>query len=470
MRSRLYDAVKNKKQVEKIETQIIQSDDVMYGGQEDDDEPETEGKDDEWGDNWGDNEDDKDPTNGSPKNTVEEPEEEEDETSAWDVEDSTPADDQPDQPDDGEEEAENWGWGDEENEGDAVQQKPLLPTKESAKTTTQSKKSPKKTQPIRKEITLRETYTVTLIPDVILDLLSQILDDASLLKSPSFHMPIISAAAPGLSSIPTLLLALFRATCPTYYTNDPAGPMLIYNDSQHLITSLQSFLSSIPPTHPLASRIRLDADIEQLGAFARRAYGREMDAQRTILSDILSSTSGFVNCTAPLNAAQYDATVSDAAKRVRDVDTVWKGVLSDSARLQSLGSLVGTLVRQMVSDILERADDPVGISEEQSKMLKKFCDRIAALADLFNESGPEGDTRSLVHVYTQGWLRFVYLGEILEASLADIRYLWTEGELALEFEADEVIELIQALFAESGFRKDAIREIRRTDGARTAPR
>jgi centromere/kinetochore protein ZW10 len=116
----------------------------------------------------------------------------------------------------------------------------------------------------------------------------------------------------------------------------------------------------------------------------------------------------------------------------------------------------------MVADVLERADDAVGISEEQSKALKGYCDGIAELADLFNEVGEDGSVRSLVHVYTQDWLRFVYLGEILEASLADIRYLWTEGELTLEFEASEVVDLIQALFADSVHRKEAIREIRAT--------
>ena len=201
-----------------------------------------------------------------------------------------------------------------------------------------------------------------------------------------------------------------------------------------------------------------------LAQFSRLAYGREMDSQRTILSDILSSTSGFVNCTAPLNAKQYAVTVQDAVNRVKDVNSTWKGILSDSARLQSLGSLVGTLAKQMISDILERADDPVGISEEQSKTLKEFCDKIADLADLFDEDDAQSPEKkkSLVHVYTPDWFRFRYLGEVLEASLADIRYLWTEGELNLEYSLDEVVDLIQALFADSSHRRDAIRDIKRT--------
>lgn len=451
IRSRCYKAVKSKKLVEKIETQIVDSDDVMYGEQNADHHGDDKGEqDDDWGENWGDNEEIADEVKEKP--TQEDPEDEVD-SSAWDLEESEEPESKAEAHNDDGDEGDAWDeWG-EEPETTIQPPSPIRPMKKP--------KVLPKSKPSKKEITLRETYAVTSVPDAMLDILTQILNDASTLKSPSFDIPTISAAAPGLSTIPTLLLALFRATASTYYTADPAGQMLIYNDTLHLATTLQTFTASIPPENPLASRIRLDADIEQLSHFGRRAYGKEMESQRTILSDILSSASGFVNCTAPLNAKQYAAIVQDAVNRVRDVDKIWNGILSNSARLQSLGSLVGTLTKQMIADILERADDTVGISDEQSKILKSYCEKIVKLADLFTEHGQGGEGHTLVHVYTPDWLRFIYLGEILEASLADIRYLWTEGELALEFEANEVIDLIQALFADSVHRRDAIREIRR---------
>ena len=64
-------------------------------------------------------------------------------------------------------------------------------------------------------------------------------------------------------------------------------------------------------------------------------------------------------------------------------------------------------------------------------------------------------------VYVYNWLRFQYLANILESSLVDIKYLWTEGELSLEFTVDEVVDLIKALFADSHHRRSAISEIRR---------
>lgn len=64
-------------------------------------------------------------------------------------------------------------------------------------------------------------------------------------------------------------------------------------------------------------------------------------------------------------------------------------------------------------------------------------------------------------VYVRNWLKFQYLVNILESSLADIKFLWVEGELRLEFSPDEVVDLIEALFAESDYRRKAIAEIRR---------
>lgn len=73
----------------------------------------------------------------------------------------------------------------------------------------------------------------------------------------------------------------------------------------------------------------------------------------------------------------------------------------------------------------------------------------------------EAERVPITAVYVRNWLKFQYLINILESSLADIKFLWTEGELRLEFSADEVVDLIEALFAESDYRRKAIADIRR---------
>jgi centromere/kinetochore protein ZW10 len=444
LRTVSYNAVRQRKIVEKVETQLVSSDDVMYGSPPEEDHPEDEHNEeatDDWNAEWGD--------------------EEEDHPSKAET---SPQHNKREQKDGQREEQESWDdWGDEDEEQEEKGPSPAKPPKPDAKTAGKEKPAapPKPVPP--KEITLREPYTVTHIPDALLALVSRVLADAALLSAPTFPVPALAAAVPALATVPTLLLAMHRATASAFYANEAPSPdVLMYNDAVYLAATLPGLISAeAPDGHPLHRRLRtLDADVDQLDRFARRAYGREMAAQRTVALDALAGAAGFVNCTLPLNARHYAQCVRDACARAREVGASWRGALPESARLQALGGLVAALAAQVVADVLERADEPTGISAEQSAMLKRFCDDVAALADLFAD--PADPARSLVHVYAPGWLRFVYLGEMLEASLADIRYLWTEGELSLEFRAEEVVELVQALFADSAHRKEAIREIKRT--------
>ena len=105
------------------------------------------------------------------------------------------------------------------------------------------------------------------------------------------------------------------------------------------------------------------------------------------------------------------------------------------------------------------------ISEPESQRLTTFCNQVIALEDLFlPESGAEegkGEQIPRTAVYTPHWLKFQYLANILESSLVDIKYLWAEAELSLEFGKEELVDLIQALFADTEHRRRAIGEIRR---------
>ncbi|KAL1616127.1 ribosome biogenesis protein ytm1 [Diplodia seriata] len=243
----------------------------------------------------------------------------------------------------------------------------------------------------------------------------------------------------------------------------PTGNMLAYNDSTRLVNEVRDFLvqqartdesSDLPQSSKPSSRLRLDADLKAIESFSKRAYGKEMESQRTILRDLLDGAQGFSNCTTAPFAAECDNAVSMTADRIRDVAKQWTGVLSHSALLQSLGSLLATVLNKMIVDIEDMSD----ISEEESKRLRDFCNRVCEVSDLFKQPGQQGD---MTGIYTPNWFKFQYLSEILESSLADIKYLWTEGELKLEFEADEVVDLIEALFADSDYRRRAIADIRR---------
>lgn len=255
---------------------------------------------------------------------------------------------------------------------------------------------------------------------------------------------------------------MYRASAPPCYSLNPSGNMYLYNDSLWLAERLEHHSRDHPN-----SGSNSQSDIAALSAFGKRAYGREMESQRTILSDLLDGAQGFSSCTVAPFAQECDLAISSTVDRLREVFGQWQPVLSHSALLQSLGSLLSTVVNKIIVDVEDISD----ISEPESQRLTAFCNRMASLEDLFlprrlgQPREKEQASVPLTAVYTPGWLKFQYLVNILESSLVDIKFLWEEGEMGLEFEVEELVDLIEALFADSEYRRRAIGDIRRVSGS-----
>ena len=275
----------------------------------------------------------------------------------------------------------------------------------------------------------------------------------------------ISSAASGLLSLPSLLLSMYRASAPNFYAANSSGNMFLYNDSLYLAEQLRLFVNHHESRSSSNgnSRLNLNDDIAALVLFGKRAYGKAMETERTILADQLEGAQGFANCTVPPFKEQCDGAVSFVVDYLRRLHEQWKPVLSNSALHQSIGSLLSTVTNKIIVAIEDMSD----IEETESQQLTAYCNRIAALDDLFlPEKSAVADSENggpipLTAVYTPGWLKLQYLSNILESSLVDINYMWRESELSLEFEPREVIDLIEALFADSDYRRKAINEIMR---------
>ena len=298
------------------------------------------------------------------------------------------------------------------------------------------------------ELVLTEQYAVTDIPDHLIEVISKDIQDAFSLQEHEHPGLSDIPAASGLLALPTLALAMFRATASTHYSSNPnLGNMNLYNDASYLADKLRGMNAAADSSADCASMLK----------FARGAYAREMDTQRTILNDLLDGAQGFSNCTQFPYSQEIENAVTATIDRLRTVYTSWQPILSTSALLQATGALLSTTISKLVVDILELED----ISEAQSHRLASFTTQFTTLEDLFLATPPDGsEAVPMTAVYVNNWLKLQYLAQILDSSLVDIRYLWTEGELGLEFEAEEVVDLVKALFAESGHRRAAIQAIR----------
>ncbi|EAT88675.1 hypothetical protein SNOG_03470 [Parastagonospora nodorum SN15] len=452
--------VQDKKAVERVETQVVSKGDALHAGNDE--------QEDDWGADW----DEEEPTGEKEDVTAEVPEEED--MSAWGEElDDTTEDSQPPAAEEAakpsvDEDTDDWGadWDDGE---DGKQTGPSQTPVKTTQTPKVNGKSAAQKPATEQEVTLRETYTVTAMPDSIMEIILQVITDVETLNSPDLVKSAIAPASGGLYMIPSLLLAMYRATAAMYYSKDIAGNMLIYNDCQRLSDRLRILLreqaekdeTSTLPQHLRPSvrlKPKLEADIKTIDGFGKRAYGREMEAQRQIIRDHLEDAQGFQGCTNVPFATVCDDAIATTIDRISDVKRQWQNVLSHSAMLQSLGSLVSTALTKFINDVEDMAD----IAEDESKKLHSYCVSLATLAQHFQSTDDNGDVRDMAGIYTPNWFKFQYLGEILDSSLADIRYFWTDGELKLEMEGEEVVGLIEALFAPSDHRRRAIAEIRRT--------
>lgn len=246
---------------------------------------------------------------------------------------------------------------------------------------------------------------------------------------------------------------MFKATASSFYTLKlNSGQMYLYNDSLYLADQIRTIVEE-------KQLSRLASDIDALEKFGKFSYSKEMQTQRTIITDLLDGAQGFSQCSEQPFLGECENAVSATVDRIRDVYKEWQPILSHSALLQSIGSLLSTVINKIIIDIEDMGD----ISEPQSQRLVSFCTHVSKLEDLFTPEPTAGvESVPMTAVYVRGWLKFQYLVNILESSLADIRFLWQEGELRLEFSPDEVVDLIKALFAESDYRRKAIAEIRRT--------
>jgi protein transport protein DSL1/ZW10 len=247
---------------------------------------------------------------------------------------------------------------------------------------------------------------------------------------------------------------MFKATAPSFYSlKMNAGLMYLYNDSLYLAERLHEIMNK----HLLD---KLMPDIEGLKKFGKFSYSKEMQTQRIILTDLLDGSQGFAHCSEQPYRDACENAVNATVDRIRKVYQEWQSILSRSALHQAIGSLLSTVISKVIIDIEDLGD----ISEPESQQLVSFGNRLSSLENLFMpESGDTGSV-SMAAVYVRNWLKFQYLINILESSLADIKFLWVEGELQLEFTTEEVIDLVGALFAESEHRRRAIAEIRRASG------
>ncbi|XXG99875.1 hypothetical protein Hte_006216 [Hypoxylon texense] len=460
VRIKLSQGLGKSKEVERVETQTVsrsEGKELAANG------VTSPNDDDDWGAAWDDGE-----GNGKDDISTKPESNEDDGTDAWGWGDDDATDEQPQapagqpsaEPPAEEDPTEAWGWGEE----DATEATPeVVAQKAIPSSKTQSR-----------EVTLKETYNISSMPEPVLSLVSAVLEDAASLigqvraiylllsrlaneTNRSDGNPMAVAAA-GLFSLPTLILAMFRAVSPYYYALNAGGNMFLYNDAIYLAERLSDVSKEWKTREDLTPRaiamLRLDNDIKALQSFAARAYSSEMSTQRTVLRDLMGGSQNLLQQDG-LDASDLEAQVDNATSHVRAMAATWSTILSKSAWSQAVGSLVDTIASKLVADVMDLA----GIGQDEAFNIASLIARITELDDLFLPPDAAKDDIPATAEYASSWLRLKYLSEVLQSNLQDVRYLWMESELSLYFTVDEVVELIGLSFVDNARTREVVKEI-----------
>ncbi|KAK6334062.1 hypothetical protein TWF696_002564 [Orbilia brochopaga] len=422
--------------------------------------------DDHWDTNWDveidedgpDKKSDVAPASKKPQQETQDAMDEDEDVSGWGLDDDIDLDDETDtgntaakadvhttESNEGADDNMDWGWGDEDDG-----------KKKEASVSHNANGQPKGTENDIKDITLRETYSITSIPQEVINIILHTIQEAEKLSQPQYADLRIASSTSGLLTIPASILTAYRALSGIFYRDDPSPAICIYNDCEWLEEHLVELEKDVKSRSGPFSGFDLQPSIKAISAFGRRAYWKEMDSKRVILSDLMDGAQGFENCTEYPMSTNCETAIASVVDAIRGIEMQWKDTLSRSALLQSLGSLLNTVVTKFINDIEDLGD----ISADASVSLASYVADIGKLETLFLLPDQPKDAVPMTAVYCEKWLKFQYLGTILDSTMVEITELWRDGAL-VDFERDELIDLVKALFADGEKRSKVIEELRR---------
>ena len=162
----------NPRTVERVETQMVSKEDDMFMDR---------GNNEDWNAGWSDEEAPKSAEQSAAPGNAQNGTDEEEDVSAWgldDEEDHNPSEASADKAKPADEEGDAWGWGD-ENDNDEPAKLPQPPTI-NVKTTNRNG-GVGRPLPAERQITLRETYNITALPEQILESIIEVVSDADTL-------------------------------------------------------------------------------------------------------------------------------------------------------------------------------------------------------------------------------------------------------------------------------------------------
>ncbi|PIL24678.1 hypothetical protein GSI_12562 [Ganoderma sinense ZZ0214-1] len=306
--------------------------------------------------------------------------------------------------------------------------------------------------PPPKPMQVTESYVVSGKTKELLQLIEDVLREGAELAS-SGILKLTVSGSPGsvIMQAAPMALELFRALVPVanaaVLKQSAKEPMKFSNDCLYVGKELGRIVEGLSGV----SRDKLEEGLERLRVLADSWFEDTIVREEKLIDEMLDTAMGFIDTTQQERYDECEEAVNDVLQRIRRVAPQWKAVLTKSRYYDALGSIVEAALSRILADVLALED----ITETESHRLSELCHILNALEGQFVE---DPDQPSFVVSYVPSWLKFSYLSELLEASIADISYLFEEGAL-VDFEIEELVKLVKALFADTQLRANTISKL-----------
>ncbi|KAJ7334235.1 hypothetical protein DFH08DRAFT_302683 [Mycena albidolilacea] len=316
---------------------------------------------------------------------------------------------------------------------------------------------PEKRPPRLKAVAvLKESYLVSGRMRQIINIVEDVLAEGQNFAASKILPPIETSSAPGtvLLQSAASLLDLYRALYPVKFAGRlktaPDAPMLFSNDCLYLSGEIARMEAAGAAKNLAPVKDRLVECRTRLKVLGDSWFEDTVAQHKQSADDIISQGAGGFTFTGDQD--RYDECETAVSRVVQDIKRLaqqWKGILNKSKYYTAIGMVTEAALSRVLEDILALPD----ITEVESHRLSELCRMLHALEALFIE-----DQEPFVVAYVPSWLKFSYLSELLEASMVDISYLFDSGAL-VDFEVDELVRLVRALFADTALRTNTINKL-----------
>ncbi|GLB41696.1 putative centromere/kinetochore Zw10 [Lyophyllum shimeji] len=327
-----------------------------------------------------------------------------------------------------------------------------------------AEQSTKRPSNIKTGSTPKETYVVSGRTRRIISLVEDVLAEgkhlagSSLFSSSALHSSSAATSSP-LGSIILLsapsVLDLYRGLYPVKFARELADAeqgMRFANDCAFLATEVERVRGALQRTTAAVVGERMDECERCFRVLSESWFHDVIEREKQAVNKILKEgAQGFTYTAEQDRYDECESAITEVLQQVRRLAQRLKGILPKSKYYTAIGMVADAALARILKDILALPDIP----EIESHRLSELCRIFNAMEGLFVEDPTQP---SFVVAYVPSWLKFSYLSELLEASMADITYLFEEGAL-VDFQVDELVRLVRALFADTQLRTNTISKL-----------